>query len=509
MTSSKRYFFMKWPSYIWIGWIFASGLFPSTAVAQQPRWWDQGTCYEVFVRSFQDSDGDGYGDFRGLTAKLRYINELGVKCIWLMPIAQSPSYHGYDVSNYYQVNRDYGTNADFRAFVAAAHRLGIAVIPDMVLNHVSSQHPFFRSALLDRGSPYRDWFIWSATRPPQPRDWRSPVWHKVDGRDEYYFGLFWSGMPDLNLGNPAVMQEAKNIARFWLQDMHVDGFRFDAVQQFFEDADSTRNAPPTHAWLRDYSAYIHSIAPNSFTVGEMWDSTRYVALYYPDQLDTYFNLQIADALLDAATSGSSRRLVGAVNDAQRYLPPGRYATFLRNHDQTRTMTVLGGDVRRAKLAATLLLTLPGIPFIYYGEELGMTGDKPDERLRTPMAWTRAPGVGFTTGQVWEPLQPDSFTANVSVLAPDSSSLLNLYRRLVRLRNLTPALGAATNFTAIETGSEGLLAYLRDSTVLVVANLTTEPASADVARLVPGRRVVRTLYGRRQLGPLETVVLEVR
>ena len=476
--------------------------------APESGWRDQGACYEIFVRSFSDSDGNGIGDIRGLMSKLPYLKNLGVKCLWLMPIAQSPSYHGYDVSDYYTLNRDYGTNADFRAFMAAAHQQGIIVIGDLVLNHISSQHPYFQSALHDGNSPYRDWFIWTRT-PHQPRDWQSNVWHKVPDRDEYYYGLFWAGMPDLNLGNEAVKEETRRIARFWLRDMNLDGFRFDAPQQFFEDADSSRNAPAVHPWLRDYEAYIRSVKPSAFTVGEMWDSTRYVALYYPDQLETYFNLQIADALVDAARSGSKRRLVGAVEDAERDLPHGRYATFLRNHDQTRTMTELGGDVRRAKLAATLLLTLPGIPFVYYGEETGMTGTKPDERLRTPMAWDTTPGLGFTRSPTaWESRNADSMTANIGVQDRDSASLLNHYRRMIHLRSRTPALGRSQPFAAIETNNDALLAFTRGTgrgRVIVLANLSADSMTVPAGVLPAGRTTM--LQGNRLdvLGPLETVI----
>ena len=176
-------------------------------------------CYEVFVRSFYDSNGDGIGDLRGLTQKLDYIAGLGADCVWLMPVAESPSYHGYDVTDYYRVERDYGTNEDFKAFAAAAHQHHIRVLVDLVLNHTSSEHPWFQEALRDTASPHRNWYRWSTTP--------GNNWHKSPVRDEYYFGLFWSGMPDLNYENPAVLEEMKRVARFWLDSMHVDGFRFD------------------------------------------------------------------------------------------------------------------------------------------------------------------------------------------------------------------------------------------------------------------------------------------
>jgi alpha-amylase len=200
--------------------------------------WKRGAvCYEIFVRSFSDSDGDGIGDLNGLIEKLDYINDgtrdmrrdLGARCIWLMPVAASPSYHGYDVKNYYRVNPEYGTNEDFKRLVAQAHRRGIRVLVDMVLNHASSEHPYFKDAMLNPASPYREWFRWSGTKPDIKGPWGQDVWHKSPVRDEYYYGIFWSGMPDLNYESRAVREEANKVATFWLDEMGVDGFRLDAI----------------------------------------------------------------------------------------------------------------------------------------------------------------------------------------------------------------------------------------------------------------------------------------
>ena len=474
----------------------------SPALAQGSEWWGTTVCYEVFVRSFQDSDGDGVGDLPGLTSRLQYLSDLGVSCLWLMPIAESPSYHGYDVTNYYQVNRDYGSNQDFRRFVSEAHRRGIRVVVDLVLNHMSSEHPFFKSAQLDRDSPYRDWFLWSPTE-RRSTGWSVPTWHKADNRDEYYYGLFWRGMPDLNLANPAVTEEARKVARYWLTEMDVDGFRFDAVGLFFEDGDNPRNGAGTYPWLRDYSAYIRQLKPASFTVGEVWDSVETMRAYYPDQLDAYFAFPLADAVIDAARSGSSRSLLFQLDQIGRAFPKGRYGSFLRNHDQVRTMTALGGDWRRARLAATLLFTLPGIPFVYYGEEIGMTGAKPDPRLRTPMHWNRQASMGFTTGVPWEPLQPDSLTANVEAQSPDPASLLSLYRTLIRLRNSLSPLGSTGDFVPLETGSDSVLAYLRRegrTAAVVVANLSDRaldgPKISSLKNALPrGSYRIRSALGR--------------
>jgi glycosidase len=481
---------------------------PSQQVTAPREWWRDGVCYEIFVRSFQDSDGDGVGDIRGMIARLPYLSDLGVTCLWLMPIAESPSYHGYDVTNYYQVNRDYGSNDDFRQFMSEAHRRRIRVVVDLVLNHMSSEHPIFKSAQLYRDSPYRDWFLWSPVE-RKSTGWSVPTWHKAENRDEYYYGLFWRGMPDLNLANPAVTEEAKKVARYWLTEMDVDGFRFDAVGLFFEDGDNPRNGPGTHPWLRDYTSYIRQVKPASFTVGEVWDSVETMRPYYPDQLDAYFAFPLADAVIDAARKGSSRSLLYQLDQIQRAFPKGRYGSFLRNHDQNRTMTELGGDWRRARLAATLLLTLPGIPFVYYGEEIGMTGAKPDPRVRTPMHWSRQASMGFTTARPWEPLQPDSLTANVEAQSADQGSLLNHYRRLIHLRNWLSALGSSGDFIALETGSDQVIGYLRrdgKTTAVVIANLSDRaidgPKIASAKDALPrGTYRIRSALGRADASSL--------
>lgn len=459
--------------------------------------WKRGAvCYEIFVRSFQDSDGDGIGDLKGLIDRLDHVNDgradtrgdLGARCIWLMPVAVSPSYHGYDVSDYYRVNPEYGTNDDFRHLVTEAHRRGIRVLVDMVLNHASSSHPYFQAALRDTSSPYRSWFVFRPRHPGVKNPWGGDNWHRSPMRDEYYYGFFWHGMPDLNYHTPAVREEMKRVATFWLKDMGADGFRLDAVSFLVEEDGVVAHAPGTHAVLREYADHVRRTAPGAFTIGEVWDSTGALLAYYPDQLDAYFAFGPSDALLEAVRSGDGTRLFAEYGRLGALLPPERFAPFLRNHDQARTMTVLAGDVARATVAATLLLTLPGLPFVYYGEEIGMTGDKPDERIRTPMHWRRAPAAGFTTGAPWQPLQPDSMSANVEAQARDGSSLLNLYRRLIHLRAADPAL-AGDALVPLTASRDSLIAFLRTQdarTVLVVANLGSVPLT-DVRLTVPAAK----------------------
>ena len=491
------------------------------ARAQEPAagpadWSDGGTCYEIFVRSFQDSDGDGHGDLNGLIARLDYLNDgdpasrsdLGVSCIWLMPVTASPSYHGYDVTDYYRVDPRYGSNDDFRNLIVEAHRRGIRVLVDMVINHVSSEHPYFKHALLYPDSPYREWFRWSAEPGPN-NEWGDNNWRRSPVREEYYYGFFSHRMPDLNWDSEAVREEMKRVASFWLDDMGADGLRLDAVWHLMEGADGQAgHAPRTHDMLREYGEYVRTAHPGSLTLGEVFDGSDAIFTYYPDQLDAYFAFGVSDAILEAVRSGRAAGLTEAVLRLQEAVPDHRWAPFLRNHDQTRTLTYLDGDLARARLAAELLLTLPGLPFVYYGEEIGMTGAKPDPRIRTPMQWSIGPGVGFTTGVPWEPLPPDSLTANVETLRAEPGSILNAYRELIHLRASHPALGSG-DLMPLTASDPAVAAFVRRrgaDAVLVVANLGPHAAAGPVLRsdagtIPPGVRSTRALYGGMEAAPL--------
>ena len=365
--------------------------------------------------------------------------------------------------------------------------------------------------------------------------WGQEVWHRSPVRDEYFYGVFWEGMPDLNYANPAVREEAKKVARFWLQEMGVDGFRLDAIPYLIEEGEQLAHTAGTHAVLREYARYLNEIAPRAYTIGEVWDSIGAMMPYYPDQLHAHFAFEVSDAILDAVRTGSAKRLLQPVLRLQRELPADRWSPFLRNHDQTRTLTALGGDIRNAKLAATILLTLPGLPYVYYGEEIGMTGDKPDPRLRTPMQWSGGAGVGFTRGKEWEAPQSDSANTNVAAEDRDPASLLNLYRRLIHLREQNAALANGTLLPLVAS-TDSIAAYLRragDRIVMVVANLGATPLTgvkltSEENALPAGRYNAVDLLGSRStrslisgssglfreyspvdtLGPKETLVLNL-
>jgi len=459
----------------------------TTTTTPEPGWWQGRVFYEIFVRSFADSTtgplaGDGIGDLQGLIDRLDYLNDgdpattsdLGITGIWLMPTSPSPSYHGYDVTDYYGINPQYGTMEDFRRFLAEAHRRGIRVVTDLVLNHSSSQHPWFEAAL--RGDPaYRDWYIFvPPDRVPTTRGpWNQQVWQEKNG--QHYYGIFWSGMPDLNYRTPAVTAEAYRIAEFWLGDVGVDGFRLDAIRHLIEDGDVMNDTPETIAWLRDFQAHVKHVAPGAMIVGEVWTSTETVSEYLrADALDLAFEFDLAGAILDAAKSGTATKLAYTLENVAASYPEGRYATLITNHDQNRVASELGEEPRRLKLAATLLLTAPGVPFLYYGEEIGQIGAKPDEMIRNPMPWTGGRNGGFTAAAApWEPLQPGQERRNVAAQEADPGSLLNHYRRLIRLRQSEPALARGT-IRVLDTGRDDVLAYERtagDRRLVVMANLS--------------------------------------
>jgi glycosidase len=515
---------------------------PATGPSGEP-WWNEAVFYEIFVRSFYDSDGDGIGDFNGITAKLDYLNDgdptttsdLGITALWLMPIHPSPSYHGYDVTDYYAVNPDYGTLDDFRRLLAEAHRRGIRVTIDFVINHTSREHPWFQEAL-DPQSPKHDWYVWSATDPRMSGPWGQQVWHRASN-DRYYYGVFWDGMPDLNYENPAVALEMEQVVRFWLDDIGVDGLRVDGARYVNEDGRVLADSPGNHEHFRRLRQVYKGLNPHAMTVGEVWTSLDVVASYAGgDELDLLFNFDLAGALVASARENraDAARLGLAISLA--LLPRQHTATFLTNHDQNRVMSELGNDVNKAKRAATLLLTAPGTPFLYYGEEIGQLGQKPDEDLRLPMQWGAAANAGFTTGTPWRPPAGDYRTKNVAAQAADPNSLLAHYKAAIAVRQANAALRVGEGYK-VRSAHPAVLPLVRasaDQTVLVITNLGEEGVgdyrlTMDEGPLTPGATyTVTPIWGQGPmngftasgnggfadyqptagLGPGETVIVEL-
>ncbi len=452
--------------------------------AESP-WWSDAVFYEIFVRSFYDSNGDGIGDFNGITEKLDYLNDgdpataddLGVTGIWLMPIFPSPSYHGYDVTDYYGVNPQYGTMEDFKKLLEEADKRGIRVIIDLVINHTSDQHPWFRDAKRDKNSKYRDWYIWSETDLGYKGPWNQRVWHS--STTGFYYGIFTSNMPDLNFNNRKVTKEIENIIDFWLTDIGVDGFRMDAIKHLIEEDKVQENTASTHEWLQEkfYPAY-KSANPEALAVGELFgNDMNSIGKYVNNQqFDMAFNFQLANAFISSANSRSASYASRALELSEKILDGPQYAPFLTNHDQNRVMSVLD-DVGKAKLAAVMLLTSPGVPFLYYGEEIGMKGVKPDEDIRLPMQWTGdSPSAGFSSAEPWRPAAQDYPQVNVANQTDDPDSLLSLYRDLIHLRNDRASLRTG-HALVIETNNPSVYALLRyndDEVFLVLVNVDSKP-----------------------------------
>ncbi|MFG0285808.1 MAG: alpha-amylase family glycosyl hydrolase [Phycisphaerales bacterium JB039] len=481
-----------------VGYVLWASITP-VAGARGGDWWRDAVFYEVFVRSFADSTAgpladDGVGDLPGLIERLDYLNDgdpatdtdLGVTALWLMPIMPSPSYHGYDVTDYKAVQAQYGTLEDFRRLIEACEARGMRVIVDLPLNHTSDRHPWFEAARAP-GAPTADWYVFSDD--PARTDVGERVWHDrgmPEGR--WYYGLFWHGMPDLNLRTQAVTEALYDASAFWLTDMGAHGFRLDAIRHLIEDWPVTANTPETIAWLEDYRQYIESIAPEAVLVGEVWNETDVVRRYVPGAVNACFEFALARAILDAARSGEAAPLGAQIEQVASAYPPGAFATFLANHDMNRTVSQLEGDLGAARAAATVQMLLPGTPFVYYGEEIGMTAVKPDPDLRRPMQWTSEAGrAGFTRAEPWRPAPADIGAACVAAQMDDPDSLLELYRRLIRLRLGSEALRRG-DVRVLDAGHPAVLAILREAPgerVLALVNLGAEAVEEYAISARPG------------------------
>lgn len=449
-------------------------------------WWTDAVFYQVFVRSFADSTSgplanDGIGDIRGLIEHLDYLNDarvsekkptsaksLGVTGIWLMPMHPSPSYHGYDVTDYRGINPQYGTMDDFKELVKACHERGIKVVIDLVLNHSSDLHPWFQDAL--RGKlPEREYYLFQPENPGWKGPWKQTVWHpeveqaviggkQRPGSGPFYYGLFSRHMPDLNYRNPEVTREMLDVVRFWLKDVGIDGLRLDAIRHLIEDGQKQENTPETHTWLQKYFKAVKEANPKAMSVGEVWTSSAIASSYVSDQLDLVFEFDQSFALVKSAQTGVARHAREARGKLSRFYPPNEFASFLTNHDQPRIATEVKGDAAALRAAASALLMGPGVPFVYYGEEIGLTGPKPDEKIRTPMPWSGTAFGGFSTVKPWQALNPDFPERNVADQIKDVDSLLSRYRTLIKLRQSQPALsrGGLVPVTATDAGIDAFL-----------------------------------------------------
>ncbi|GGJ27226.1 alpha-amylase family glycosyl hydrolase [Deinococcus roseus] len=448
---------------------------------QQDHWAAHTVVYQIFVRSFQDSDGDGTGDLKGITSRLEYLKSLGVGALWLMPIYPSPSYHGYDVTEQQDVNPDYGTLADFDALVAAAHRLGLRVVLDWVPNHTSSQHPWFQQAL-NPASSFRDWYIWRKDNPGWTQPWsgEGQTWHKKG--DAYYYGVFWSEMPDLNWKNAAVQKAMSEAARFWL-NRGIDGFRVDASRHLIEsDTDNAPDSLENLEWVRTFTRQVKAVRPDALVLTEAWTSVANVAKYFLDGEgeDMGFNFDLQVALLEGIKTGNAAPIEQVLDQVTLHYPSGALdGIFISNHDLVRPELTLS----EAKVAASLLMTLPGTPILYYGQEIGMPNGSgtADEHKRTPMRWTTEGRAGFSTYFPWQIFSTREPQVSVQAQQDTPGSLLRHYQQMIQLRNQHPALQTGGHLSLVSpAGTLSFIRFLPNQVLLVSINLTEQGQQIQLA-----------------------------
>ncbi len=484
-------------------------------------WYKNAVFYEIAVRAFKDSNGDGRGDLRGLAEKLDYLETLGVDCIWLMPIYPSPlKDDGYDIADYYGVDPGYGSMDDLKALIQAAHAHGLRIFMDLVLNHTSAAHPWFQAARLDRSSRYRDYYVWSDAdrKYTEARiifvDSEQSNWAWDEEAQQYYWHRFYSHQPDLNFENPAVQEEMLSVARFWLE-MGIDGFRVDAVPYLFErEGTNCENLPETHAYLKRLRRFVDERFPGCVLLCEANQWPEDVRPYFGngDEFHMAFHFPLMPRIFMSLRRGDVEPIRWALAQTPQIPPDSQWCTFLRNHDELtlemvtpeerewmwreyapeprmrlnlgirrRLAPLLNNDRRKIELAYSLLFTLPGAPVIYYGDEIGM-GDNLDlfdrNGVRTPMQWDSSPNAGFTRATPYAELPKGELAfqnVNVSAQLGEPGSLLHTVQKMIRLRKAHPAFGGSS-VEWMQADNPALAAYLRrqvGEAVLVLHNLSKD------------------------------------
>jgi alpha-amylase len=474
-------------------------------------------CYEIFVRSFCDSNGDGIGDLNGIRSQLNYLQDLGVEALWLTPIQPSTTYHKYDVLDYYGIDPEYGTLDDFRALLHDVHRRGMKLYMDLVINHTSVEHPWFREASKGPHSPYRDFYWWMTpdkiealgveTREETADAHEIFPWHDVAGNPEKYYAIFWKGMPDLNYDSKMLREEIYKIVKYWLKDIGVDGFRLDAARHIYPYWVKEKNP----AFWEEFGQVVREARPDGYTVGEVWAKAEEVAPYFRG-LTANFHFDLSFALQKIIFKERDEGLVEMLKHNYRVFGTHTAgfvdATMLSNHDQIRIGSMAGGNVAKMKLAAALFLTLPGQPYLYYGEEIGMLGVKPDPRIREPFLWTDDRHDRQRALWIKPKYSRRGTVRAVSLQAPDPDSLLNHYKTLIALRKAHPALGQVTHPNLEPAGrkDKDLVSFYRPhptDPVLVYHNVTGKPKEIKISREQAAYTQVlfqtpRTYFEARQL-----------
>jgi trehalose-6-phosphate hydrolase len=504
------------------------------------KWWKETVFYEIYMPSYADSDGDGYGDFKGMTGKLDYLQELGIKGIWLTPFLQSPKVdNGYDVASYYDIDATYGTLEDFKTYLAVAHQKGIKVIMDMVLNHTSTDSKWFRESRKSIGNPYRNYYIWK----DKPNNWESffggTAWEKDTLTNQYYYHKFDRRMADLNWSNPKVVEEIQTVLRYWL-DLGVDGFRLDVINFLTTDGITTNNPMKdgvqehlndiNQAGVKDAMRKIKMVVNeyrDRFIVGEIGSDKIDVLKQYqsPELLDVVFNFNFG-----SIPEFSSQRIFDELVSMEKNMTS--FPTlFFGSHDMPRMIDRLGGgNTDRAIALAALMLTAKGVPFIYYGEEIGMRNILPQrfeemvdiqgrthfklalekgkdsaaalteankhnrDKSRGPMQWNEKAFAGFSNAKSWITIHPGFRVFNVETLSLRNGSILDIYKKLIALRNVEKALQYG-GYESLKFKNEALsfTRSYQSSKITVVINFGGEKKII----LPKGAKI---LMGRRHLKP---------
>jgi alpha-glucosidase len=525
-------------------------------------WWKHGVIYQIYPRSFYDSNGDGIGDIPGIIEKLDYLSDLGVDAVWLSPVNRSPMHDfGYDVSDYRGIDPVFGTNRDFKTLISEAHRRGIRIVMDMVVNHTSYLHAWFQESRLSRDSDRRDWYIWrDGSNGKPPTNWMSAfggsAWEWDETTGQYYLHSCLWQQPDVNWRNPCLKSAMFDEFRYWL-DRGVDGFRLDVVNWLVKD-DLFRDNPRT---LLPHQFQKHRYDRNRPEVHDILRELRRITDEYGERMlvGEVFSMPPGDPRLSAAFLGDgadelhlafdfsliysrwdARRIWKRIERWLRHVPePGWPCHVLSNHDQPRSVTRFGGDgnaLRRARVAATLLLTLRGTPFIYYGEEIGMSNARvPRRRIRdplgkrywplfpgrdparTPMQWSSDENAGFTRGNVWLPVHPGYRDVNVEIDLADRYSMLNHYKSLIALRKRKKALSHG-ELVPLLRGERHCIAYMRrheTERVCVVMNFSDRAVRIDLGERAQWKVISSThrfinehfTSLRLKVAPFEASILE--
>ena len=486
-------------------------------------WYKEAVFYEVYIRAFKDGNGDGHGDLIGLTQELDYIKDLGVDCLWISPMYPSPLRDdGYDISDYYNIHPDYGTLEDFKHFVSEAKKRGIRIITDLVMNHTSDQHPWFQEARKSKENPYRDWYVWSDSDEKYNEiriiflDTEPSNWSYDEEAGQYFWHRFYRTQPDLNWDNPAVKEEFKNIARFWLS-LGLAGFRADAVPYLIErEGTNCENLPETHEILKEFRAFMDDEFPGTILLGEAnmwpWDLRPYFG--DSDEFQMCFLFPVMPRLFMAIKKGDVSDIIDIMERTPEIPEDCQWCTFLRNHDELtlemvteeerqwmweqyapekrmrlnlgirrRLSPLLENDRRKLELMNVMLFSLPGSPILYYGDEIGM-GDNiwlfDRNGVRTPMQWNTEKNAGFSSAEeTYVPVIDDQEygyqAVNVENRMVDESSIWHWSKQLITLRKAHPAFSRGS-YTFLETENSSVLAILRkyeDEVILVLGNFSDQ------------------------------------